>query len=67
MTPDRLRECIKACQWSQAQLALAARRNARTVRRWADGSTEIPPKIARWLEIIAAVHEANPPPPPERV
>ncbi|WP_171070459.1 hypothetical protein [Methylobacterium terricola] len=34
----------------------------RIVRRWAAGDGAIPAELAAWLEKLAAVHEAAPPP-----
>lgn len=63
MTPTRLRECLALLRWSQRGLADALQRPEGTVRQWARGTVQIPLDVAQWLEVLAAVHAANPPPP----
>jgi transcriptional regulator with XRE-family HTH domain len=63
MTPTRLRECLALLRWSQRGLADALDRAEGTVRQWARGAVDIPPEVSEWLEVLAMVHAANPPPP----
>lgn len=62
MTPTRLRECLALLRWSQRGLAETLGRAEGTVRQWARGAVEIPPEVETWLEVLAMVHEENPPP-----
>lgn len=62
MTPDRLRAILGLVQWTGRGLASVLGCDERLIRRWMAGATEIPPAVAEWLEVLAAVHEANPPP-----
>ena len=62
MTPDRLRECIALLRWTQRGLADALACDDRLVRRWASDGASIPPSVAAWLETLAQVHAAAPPP-----
>lgn len=64
MTPTRLRECLTLLDWSQRGVAALIQRDERQVRRWAAGQGAIPDYLATWLETLAAVHVANPPPEP---
>ena len=62
MTPDRLREALALLRWSQRGLAEALECDDRLVRRWASGDSDIPISVAAWLETLAKVHDAMPPP-----
>jgi ribosome-binding protein aMBF1 (putative translation factor) len=62
MTPSRLRDVLTLLHWSQRGLADIMACDERLVRRMAAGAADIPPAVAEWLEKLAAVHEANPPP-----
>lgn len=62
MTPTRFRACLGALCWSQRGVASLLDRDERLVRRWASGDAPVPADVAVWLETLAKVHEANPPP-----
>ncbi len=62
MTPARFRACLDALCWSQRGVAALLDRDERIVRRWASGAAPVPPDVAAWLERLARVHEAHPPP-----
>lgn len=62
MTPERFTECLLALRWSQRGLSAILKCDDRLVRRWAAGQADIPPSVAAWLEVLAQVHEAAPPP-----
>jgi hypothetical protein len=62
MTADRFRECLAVLHWSQRALAEILYCDDRMVRRWAQGSEPVPQSIARWIDELAGVHEASPPP-----
>ena len=57
MTPDRLRECLRALNWSTAALAATARVSPVTARRWLNGKVPIPADVARIVEQMAALAE----------
>jgi transcriptional regulator with XRE-family HTH domain len=63
MTPaDRLRAALASLHWTQRGLAAILRRDERQVRRWLAGTYEPPRDVLEWLEMLAQVHAANPPP-----
>ena len=57
MTPDRLRECLGALNWSTAALAAMAQVSSVTARRWLNGKLPIPAEVARVIEQMAALAE----------
>jgi hypothetical protein len=61
MTPDRLRACLDLLRWSATALAVQVERDPKQVRRWLQGA-DIPPEVARWLEVRAKHAERTPPP-----
>lgn len=61
MTPDRLRQCLEALDWSQTGLSVyLGMSSATTVKRWATGQQTIPHHVAAWLETLAQHHERHP-------
>jgi transcriptional regulator with XRE-family HTH domain len=54
MTPDRLRECLGALNWSTAALAAMAQVSPITARRWLNGQREIPSKVSAAMEAMVA-------------
>ena len=58
MTPDRLRECLGALNWSTSALAAMAQVSPVTARRWLNGQREIPTKVAAAMEAMAAAAAA---------
>jgi transcriptional regulator with XRE-family HTH domain len=54
MTPERLRECLAALNWSTAALAAMAQISPVTARRWLNGQREIPSKVAAAMETMLA-------------
>lgn len=62
MTPSRLREILALLHWSQRGLADVLGCSEGRTRGWARGRPPIPEPVAAWLERLASVHEANPPP-----
>jgi hypothetical protein len=63
MTPaSRLRAALASLHWSQRGLALLLGKDERQVRRWASGAYTVPADVLAWVEVLAAFHEANPPP-----
>lgn len=61
MTPERFRECLDAIGWTGRELARRLEVDERQVRRWSSGS-EMPQRVADWIEALAEAHQANPPP-----
>jgi hypothetical protein len=57
MTPDRLRECLGALNWSTAALAVMAQVSPVTARRWLNGKVQIPPGVGRVIEQMAVLAE----------
>jgi len=64
MSSYRLRICIAILGWSLRDLASRTGRRQTTVMRWANGLSPVPPKVAAWLETLAAFHAAHPAPRP---
>lgn len=62
MTAGRFVECLAALRWTQRGLAAILACDDRLVRRWSNGSGDIPASVAAWLETLAKAHEALPPP-----
>jgi len=58
MTPERLRECLAALNWSTAALAAMAQISPVTARRWLNGQREIPSKVAAAMETMVAAATA---------
>jgi transcriptional regulator with XRE-family HTH domain len=58
MTPERLRECLAALNWSTAALAAMAQISPVTARRWLNGQREVPSKVAAAMETMVAAATA---------
>lgn len=66
MTPSsRLSTAMATLRWGVSSFAGAARVSDRTVQRWLAAQNEPPEALLAWVERLAAVHSANPP--PERI
>lgn len=60
MTPDRLRECLRALNWSTAALAATARVSSVTARRWQAGKRPIPEQVGAAIEaMVRAVEQLS--------
>jgi hypothetical protein len=57
MTPDRLRECLGALNWSTAVLAVTAQVSSVTARRWLNRKVQIPPGVGHVIEQMAVLAE----------
>jgi hypothetical protein len=57
MTPDRLRQCLGALNWSTAALALRAEVSPVTARRWQAGKRPIPEPVGVAIEAMARAAE----------
>jgi hypothetical protein len=62
MSPYRLALCLLTLGWSERELARRTGEHRNTVRRWLAGDSAVDPEVAAWLEILMAVHLANPGP-----
>jgi hypothetical protein len=58
MTPDRLRECLGALNWSTAAFAATAQVSPVTARRWMNGQRQIPTRVAAAMEAMTAAAAA---------
>ena len=57
MTPDRLRECLGALNWSTAALAAMAQVSPVTARRWQAGKRPVPEQVEAAIEAMARAVE----------
>jgi len=57
VTPDRLRECLGALNWSTAALAARAQVSPVTARRWQAGKRPIPEQVGAAIEAMARAVE----------
>jgi hypothetical protein len=62
MSPYRLALCLLTLGWSERELARRTGEHRNTVRRWLASESAVDPDVAAWLEILMAVHIANPGP-----
>ena len=60
MTATEMRLCLAALHWSQEALQRILGVGRKTVNSWADGSQEIPPRVADWLRELSAPARAKP-------
>lgn len=58
----RFNAALKACHWSVRHVAPLIQWDDRTVRHWLSGRYEPPEEVLVWIETLAEVHNANPPP-----
>ena len=52
MTPDQFRDALAHMGYSQAGFARLAMVDARTVRRWCDGTRAVPGPVVALLQIM---------------
>ena len=57
MTPDRLRECLGALNWSTAALATMAQVSPVTARCWQAGKRSVPEQVGAAIEAMARAVE----------
>jgi hypothetical protein len=62
MSPYRLALCLLTLGWSEREVARRTGEHRNTVRRWLAGGSVVDPDVANWLELLMAVHLANPGP-----
>jgi hypothetical protein len=62
MSPYRLGLCLLTLGWSERELARRTGEHRNTLRRWLAGESAVDPDVAAWLEVLMAVHLANPSP-----
>jgi DNA-binding transcriptional regulator YiaG len=59
MDATELRACMAAIGWSQQDLARVLHRAHGTIRQWARDARPIPLRVAKWLRVLRAFHEAH--------
>jgi ribosome-binding protein aMBF1 (putative translation factor) len=64
MTPERFDHVLDIIGWSRRHLAGQLGAGNTTVDQWSKGQASVPDAVATWLEGLAAVHLAMPPPKP---
>jgi ribosome-binding protein aMBF1 (putative translation factor) len=52
MSAYRLERCLIILGWSAAELARRSNEHKTTVQRWRNGSGQIDPDVAEWLETL---------------
>ena len=67
MTHLALRTALCVLGWSGLTLAKRCLVNERTVRRWLDGQSPVPDRVATWLQELVKAHAAHQPPAPRRM
>lgn len=58
MTPERLDECLSIVRWTPDTLARCFGCDVSLIDAWMTGESEIPPKAAAWIEVVAQLMEA---------
>jgi len=54
-------ECLEVLGWSARRFSREAGADDRTVRRWLDGTADMPAALVEWLDGLATRREAMPP------
>ena len=62
MTPDRFNQCLRVIRWTPINIASALQCELSWIEALEAGSEEVPSALGEWLEMLARVHEASPPP-----
>jgi hypothetical protein len=62
MTPARFQACLQYLKLSDAQIVRYLDMSDGLVRRWKNGTRDIPPDVGDWIERLVRYWEANPPP-----
>jgi hypothetical protein len=58
MTPAQLEECLSIVRWTPDVLAEALGCQVSLVHAWLEGTEDIPPETAAWIEALAITHAA---------
>lgn len=58
MTPARFIECLDLLHWDSDMLAVILECDQALTEAYALGFEDVPPKLAAWLTVLAAAHEA---------
>ena len=58
MTRDRFIECLEWLHWDTDMLAVILECDQALTEAYALGFEDVPPKLAAWLTVLAAAHEA---------
>ncbi|OJT98361.1 hypothetical protein DEM27_14020 [Metarhizobium album] len=67
MTPERFNECLRHIRWTPINIASALQCDLSWIEALEVGNADVPEELAKWLEKLAQMHEANPPPVTYRV
>ncbi|CAN7446148.1 hypothetical protein LJR030_004606 [Rhizobium sp. LjRoot30] len=67
MTPERFNECLRHIRWTPINIASALQCDLSWIEALEVGNADVPEELAKWLEKLAQMHEANPPPVAYRV
>jgi hypothetical protein len=59
-----LDEDLAALRWDRIDLGAVLGVGPARIRAWLTGAEPVPQPVRQWLGQLAAVHQANPPPPP---
>jgi hypothetical protein len=62
MSPYRLSLSLLILGWSERELARRTGEHRTNIRRWLSGESAVDPDVAAWLDVLTAVHVANPGP-----
>jgi hypothetical protein len=62
VTPERFNQCLRVIRWTPINIASALQCELSWIEALEAGNEEVPTGLAAWLEVLAQVHEAAPPP-----
>ncbi|MGF9563468.1 hypothetical protein [Neorhizobium sp. JUb45] len=62
MNSKRFNECLRVIRWTPINIASALQCDLSWIEALEAGNEEVPEGLATWLEALAKVHEAAPPP-----
>jgi transcriptional regulator with XRE-family HTH domain len=62
MSSYRLALSLLPLGWSERELARRTGEHRNTIRRWLAGESAVDAHVAAWLDVLVAVHLANPAP-----
>jgi hypothetical protein len=62
MNADRFNQCLRVIRWTPLNIASALQCDLSWIEALEAGNEEVPDGLAAWLETLAQLHEAQPPP-----
>ncbi|MGE7367773.1 hypothetical protein ACQKKX_01725 [Neorhizobium sp. NPDC001467] len=62
MNSKRFNECLRVIRWTPINIASALQCDLSWIEALEAGNEDVPEGLATWLEHLARVHEAAPPP-----